>query len=81
MKASCLRWIITILMLLCIAVTVSSPAMAEEAGEAAVLPMDFTLGGTPAKPENWVYNGDLPSAYRDSSIEMTAERGTTTFKV
>ncbi len=82
MKASCLRWIIAILMLLCLALNVSSPVMAES-GDAvpAVLPMAFTEGGRPVDPANWVYNGDLPAAYNDPTIDVTVERGTVTLRV
>ncbi len=58
MKVSCLRWLLTVLMLLCLAMAVSSPAMAESSEGPSPLPMDFAQGGRPLRPENWVYGGN-----------------------
>ena len=80
MKGSTLRWIIAVLMLLSLALAVSSPAMAEDTAP-AVLPLDFTQGGRPMNPDGWTYEGDLPASYRDSTIEVTAQTGTVTLRV
>ncbi|MBQ6173314.1 MAG: phosphodiester glycosidase family protein [Clostridia bacterium] len=79
MKASILRWTLAVLMLLCLALTVAAPAMAEESTPA--LPLDFTQGGTKTKEANWTYEGKNPVAYSDSTIEMTVEQGSVTLKV
>lgn len=81
MKASCLRWFLTVLMLLCLAMAVSSPAMADGSEGPSPLPMDFTQGGRPLRPENWAYDGELPVSYQDSTISVTVERGTVTRRV
>ena len=78
MKASAVRWAAAALMLLCLAPLVFAPAMAEET---AVLPMEFTEGGKPTKPENWTYEEKVPAAYHDSTIDMTAEHGSVTLKI
>ncbi len=75
-----LRWVIAAVMLLSLALLVCAPALAEEA-QAAVLPLDFTQGGTKPKEANWTYEGKLPVAYHDSTIDMTVEQGSITVKV
>ena len=78
-KMNALRWAAAILMLLCLALLVSSPSMAEDAVKK--LPLDFTQGGMKTKEIGWTYEGKLPIAYHDSTIDMTVEQGSTTLTV
>ena len=80
MKASVVRWVIAVLLLVCLALVLSAPAEAEESG-APVLPLDFTQGGTKTKEAGWTYDGNLPVAYHDSTIDMTVERDSVTLKI
>ena len=74
MKRNTLRWIITVLMLLALALGLSCPSIVE-AEEAKTLPLDFTAG------ENWTYDGKTPVGYSDSTIEVTSEKSHVTLKV
>ena len=80
MKAEWVRWIAIAVMLMLLAAGLSSPAIG---GAEGALPLDYTQGGKETKAENWVYDedGKTPVAYRDSTIEMTAEKGGITLKV
>ena len=69
-----LRWIIAILMLLALALGLSSPSIAE----GGKLPLDFTQGGTKPKEDNWTMDGKTAIGYKDSTIEVTSEKS---FKV
>ena len=72
-KSAWVRWILVIVMLLCLTVTVSSPSLAE----GGVLPLDYTVGGNPPKADGWIYDesGEI-AGYKDATIEMELERGT-----
>lgn len=65
MKASLVRMIAAVLMILCLALLISSPALAE----VTPLPLDQTIPGRPAKPEGWSSQTD----YQDESITVTTE--------
>ncbi|MBQ7865891.1 MAG: phosphodiester glycosidase family protein [Clostridia bacterium] len=65
MKASLVRMIAAVLMILCLALLISSPALAE----VTPLPLDQTVPGNPAKPEGWSSETD----YQDESITVTTE--------
>ena len=80
MKRNTLRWIITVLMLLALALGLSCPSIVE-AEEAKTLPLDFTAGGRETKAENWTYDGKTPVGYSDSTIEATSEKSHVTLKV
>ncbi|MCR5565327.1 MAG: phosphodiester glycosidase family protein [Clostridiales bacterium] len=68
-----IRWIIAILLLLALALGLACPSIVE--AEGAKLPMDYTKGGVKTTEENWSYDGKLPVAYKDSTIEVTSESG------
>ena len=72
-KSAWVRWILVIVMLLCLTMTVSSPSLAE----GGVLPLDYTVGGNPPKADGWIYDesGEI-AGYKDATIEMELERGT-----
>ena len=72
-----LRWIIALLLLLALAVGLSSPSIAE----GGKLPLDFTQGGTKPKDDNWTMDGKTAVGYKDSTIEVTSEKGSITTKV
>ena len=65
MKASLVRMIAAVLMILSLALLISSPALAE----VVPLPLDQTVPGNPSKPEGWSSDTD----YQDESITMTTE--------
>ena len=65
MKRSILRWVICALLLCGMALTISSPGLAE----VTPLPLDQTVPGNPAKPEGWVNEEE----YEDESIHVTTE--------
>ncbi|MBR6030011.1 MAG: phosphodiester glycosidase family protein [Clostridia bacterium] len=88
MKSSMLRWIIAALLLVCLTLTLSCPSIveAEEADAAEdehpTLPLDFTVGGTPPKEANWVYDEEkTPVGYEDSTIRISVEKGSVTLTV
>ena len=64
-------------MLAAAALLLASPSQVE--AEAAVLPMDYTAGGTEPKADNWVYEDKVPVSYEDSTISVTVEKGSLTF--
>ena len=78
MNRNTVRWIIAALMLLALALGLSSPSIAEET---AKLPMDFTVGGSKTKEENWTYDGKTPVAYSDSTIEVSSEKSSVNVKI
>lgn len=65
MKTSLVRMIAAVLMILSLALLISSPALAE----VVPLPLDQTVPGRPAKPEGWSSDTD----YQDESINVTTE--------
>lgn len=65
MNRPLLRWVLSALMLLCLAFLISSPALAE----ITPLPLDQTVPGNPAKPEGWLSETE----YMDESIHVTVE--------
>ena len=71
------RWIAAVLMLLALALGLSSPSIAE----GGKLPLDFTQGGKPTVKDNWTYDGKLPVGYQDSTIEVTTEKSHVSVKV
>ena len=75
MKRNTVRWMIAVLMLLALALGLSCPSIVE--AEGAALPLDFTVGGTKPKDSGWTYDedGKTLTGYRDSTIEVTAEKG------
>jgi exopolysaccharide biosynthesis protein len=77
MKHNVVRWIIAVLMLAALALGLSSPSIAE----GGKLPLDFTQGGTKPKDENWTMDGKTAVGYKDSTIEVTSEKGSVTTKV
>ena len=72
MNRNTLRWIIAVLLLLAMALGLSSPSIAE----GGKLPLDFTEGGREPKKDNWVYDekGKTPVGYEDSTIKVSAEK-------
>lgn len=68
MKSNVIRWIAVALMLCCIALTVSSPALAE----VLPLPLEQTVPGNPALESGW---SDAEN-YTDPSITVTVEHTT-----
>ena len=80
MNRNTVRWIVAVLLLLALAVGLSSPSIVE-AEEATKLPMDFTKGGVKTDKEKWTYDGKTPVAYSDSTIEVTSEKSSVTAKV
>ena len=79
MNRNTVRWAIAVLMLLALALGLSCPSIVE--AESLSLPLDFTQGGTPTLKENWTYDNKTPVAYKDSTIEVTATKGSVTLKV
>ena len=79
MNRNTIRWIIAVLMLLALALGLSCPSIVE--AEGAKLPLDFTQGGMPTAKENWEYDGKTPIGYKDSTIEVTSEKGQVTATV
>lgn len=65
MNRPLLRWVLSALMLACLAFLISSPALAE----VTPLPLDQTVPGIPAKPEGWLSETE----YMDESIHVTVE--------
>ena len=80
MNRNMIRWIAAVLLLLAIAAGLSCPSIVE-AEEVVKLPMDFTKGGVKTEKENWTYDGKIPVAYSDSTIEVTTEKSSVTAKV
>lgn len=76
MKRNTVRWAIAVLMLLALTLGLSCPSIVN--AEGAKLPLEFTEGGKPTSKENWTYDGKTPIAYKDSTIEVTAEKGSVT---
>ena len=72
MNRNTLRWIIALLLLLALAVGLSSPSIAE----GGKLPLDFMQGGTQPKADNWEMDesGKNAVGYKDSTIEVTSEK-------
>jgi hypothetical protein len=79
MNRNTIRWVVAVLMLLALALGLSCPAIVE--AESVKLPMDFTKGGVKTDKENWTYDGKIPTAYKDSTIEVTSEKSSVTAKV
>ena len=79
MSRNAVRWIIAVLLLLALAAGLSCPSIVE--AEGTKLPMDFTKGGVKTEKENWTYDGKIPTAYSDSTIEVTSEKSSVTVKV
>lgn len=79
MNRNTIRWILAVLMLLALALGLSCPSIVEAEGTS--LPLDFTEGGKPTLKENWEYDGKTPRAYKDSTIEVTSEKGSVTVPV
>ena len=74
-----IRWIIAVLLLAALALGLSCPSIVEAEGSS--LPLDFTEGGAPTTEENWTYDGKIPVAYKDSTIEVSAEKGSVTVSI
>ena len=73
------RWVIAVLLLIALALGLSCPSIVE--AEGAKLPLDFTKGGVKTDKEKWTYDGKTPTAYSDSTIEVTSEKSSVTAKV
>ena len=80
MNRNLIRWIAAVLLLLAMAAGLSCPSIVV-AEDAVKLPMDFTKGGVKTEKEQWTYDGKLPVAYSDSTIEVTSEKSSVTAKV
>jgi len=79
MNRNTVRWIIAVLLLAALAFGLSCPSIVE--AEGAKLPLDFTKGGVKTDMEKWTYDGKIPIAYSDSTIEVTSEKSYVTVKV
>ncbi len=81
--ASVLRWIAAGLLLVCLMLVLSMPSLAEDtAAETPALPLDHTAGGAVPKADGWSYDSEgNESAYTDSTIHITVERGEVTLTV
>lgn len=79
MNRNTVRWILAVLVLLALALGLSSPSIVE--AESAKLPLDFTVGGSKTDKEDWVYDGKIPVGYKDETIEVTSEKGSITVAV
>ena len=62
MKGNLLRWCLAVLMLLGMALFLSSPAVAE----VAPLPLDIKVHGSPAQPKGWISDRE----YKDESLHV-----------
>lgn len=80
MNRNLIRWIAAVLLLLAMAAGLSCPSIVEAEGTVK-LPMDFTKGGVKTEKEKWTYDGKIPVAYSDSTIEVTSEKSSVTAKV
>ena len=67
MKKSSIRWVLIAILLAVLALTVSSPALAE----IKPLPLDQTVPGYPAQKDGW--SGEQGYNYQDESITVTTE--------
>lgn len=65
MKSSLIRTLAALLMILALALLISSPALAE----VIPLPLDQTVPGNPADPDGWISDTE----YRDESIHVVSE--------
>ena len=74
------HWVIAVLLLIALALGLSCPSIVV-AEDAVKLPMDFTKGGVKTEKEKWTYDGKIPVAYSDSTIEVTSEKSSVTAKV
>ena len=79
MNRSVIRWILAALMAVALLFTLSCPYAAEaEEAETAVLPLDYTQGGTPLNPDGWVFDGTngnkAPTSYEDATIKVTFQK-------
>ena len=76
MNRNTVRWIIAALMLVALALGLSSPSTAEEA--AGKLPMDFRLGGYPPKADGWTVEKEkdvlVSAVYEDPTISVSIKR-------
>lgn len=79
MNRNVIRWIIAVVLLAALALGLSCPSVVEAEGTA--LPMDYTVGGTKPKEDNWTFDGKTPTGYSDSTIEVTTESGKVALKV
>jgi exopolysaccharide biosynthesis protein len=76
----CVRWIIVVLMLAALTLGLSYPSIVG-AESLSSLPLDYTQGGYPTKDDLWVYDGKTPVSYTDSSISVSAVKGSLTHSV
>ena len=81
MNRNTVRWIVAVLMLLALGFGLSCPSIVE--AEGAKLPLDFTEGGYPARPDGWTFaeDGETPVLYEDPTIQVTMTKGEITLTV